>query len=118
MASGGLAIKRIVEGFEVHFHLQNVLCSGRPVVRTEEKREEVHLQIVAILITKCLFRVSIYVIKHNKNFILLTCMYVESASFITFKTSGRNLNMVGTGTLKKYDCDFNESPDARKHRVI
>ncbi len=40
-------IKRIIEHFEVHFLLESTLCSERPMVRTEEKREEVCQQIIA-----------------------------------------------------------------------
>ncbi len=36
-----LTIKCIIECFEVHFHMQDALHSGRPMARTEEEREEV-----------------------------------------------------------------------------
>ncbi len=41
--------KRIIEHSEVHFCLEDALCSGKPTVRTEEKREEVRQETVVTL---------------------------------------------------------------------
>ncbi len=40
-------IKRIVERFQVHFCLEDVLCSRRPMMQIGEKRKEMRQQIVA-----------------------------------------------------------------------
>ncbi len=37
-------IKCIVKYFEVHLHLEDALCIGRPMVRTEKKKDQVYQQ--------------------------------------------------------------------------